>query len=70
MVVREDRYKAIRPEATGLHPMFLSTLVLHSSVTGYHSLVQARTYIAERELSEVPLEVVIAVDRAILSHDK
>ena len=33
LVVREDCHKAIVPEATALHAMFLSTLVLHLSVT-------------------------------------
>ena len=33
LVVREDRYKAIRPEATTLHAMFLSTLVPRLSAT-------------------------------------
>lgn len=69
MVVREYRNEASRPEAAGLDSVFLSALVLHWSVLedAFHF---ERTYIAQRELGEISLQIVVASDYAILSNNK
>ena len=69
MVVRKSRNEASRPEAAGLDSVFLSALMLHWSILE-DDIHFERTYIAQRELGEISLQIVVASDYAILSNNK